>query len=148
MAQNKKYLLIMVGNQHYVWEVSRVREINRLTEISAIPGMPPGMEGLISLRGSSLPVYDLRKILIGEKTTNGRDTCYVVLESGTLGTIGIIVDKVFSVLEIADDKIEPRPVTWSASDRVDVITGLVRLDQKMVLLLNIDQVLNQFRGAA
>ena len=106
-----KYLTFTIQRESYGIDVLKVREIIRLTDITAVPQMPEYVKGVINLRGKIVSVMDLRK-RFGEKHTNltKQNRILVVEHSGRLA--GLIVDSASEVLKIPAEDVEPAPAVF------------------------------------
>ncbi len=130
-----------LGNESYGVDISRVQDINRMQEITEIPHAPESVVGVINLRGRVIPVIDLRKRFGFPPVAHTKDTRTVVVHmDGSL--IGIIVDAVSQVLRIPADIVEPpSPVLAGVDSRY--LRGIAKLDDKLVILLDLDFVLSR-----
>jgi purine-binding chemotaxis protein CheW len=127
-----------LAKEEYGIEITRVREIILFGEITRIPQMPDYIKGLINLRSTVIPIVDLRLrfgLPEGEQTDDTR--IMVVNVGGKM--IGIIVDAVSEVLRVAHEQIAPPPPTVATLGR-DYLTGLVRLEDRLLILLDIDRL--------
>lgn len=128
-----------LANEEYGVDIMRVQEIILMGQITQMPEVPDFICGLINLRGHVIPIIDLRKRFHLPCTDKTEDTRIIVVNVGER-TIGIVVDAVNEVLRINSEQIEPPPTCVGAIDH-DYIRGLVKLEQKLLVLLNIDRVL-------
>jgi len=130
-----------LGDESYGVDISRVQDINRMQEITEIPHAPESVVGVINLRGRVIPVIDLRKRFGLPDAVHTKDTRIVVLHlEGNL--IGVIVDAVSQVLRIPADIVEPpSPVLAGVDSRY--LRGIAKLDDKLVILLDLDFVLSR-----
>jgi purine-binding chemotaxis protein CheW len=129
-----------LANELYGIEITKVREIILIAEITQVPRTPHYVKGLINLRSTVIPVIDLRALFglpEGERTDESR---IMVLQAGGK-TIGIMVDAVSEVLRVKKDAIAPPPPTVAQAGN-DYLTGLVKLDKQLLILLDIDRVLD------
>ena len=143
-----QYLTFLLGGEMFAVGILNVKEIIEFGNLTEIPMMPAFIRGVINLRGSVVPVIDLAARFGGKATEVSRRTCIVIVEvSDELGgevsrhDIGIMVDAVSEVLDIADSEIEPPP-TFGARIRADFIFGMGKVAGKFVIVLNINKVLS------
>ena len=130
-----------LAEEEYAVEITKVREIILLSEITRVPQTPDYVRGLINLRSTVIPVIDLRRrfgLPPGEQTAESR--IMVVDVRGK--TIGIVVDAVDEVLRVSRDKIAPPPPTVAGLGR-EYLRGLVKLEGRLLIFLDIDQILRQ-----
>ena len=109
-----------------------------------VPGVPSHVRGVINLRGTLLPVVDLAVKFGGDETVPSKTSCIVVVETRLRDEIvmaGVIADAVSEVVDLAADQIEPPP-SFGTGVRVDFLTGMGKLDGRLVLILDIDRVLS------
>ncbi len=120
-------------------EITKVREINLMCDITHVPQSPPFVKGLINLRSNVIPVVDLRTLFGLPENELDSDSRIMVMQVGPR-SIGIIVDGVDEVLRISNRDIAPPPATVSGVGN-EYLEGLVRLEEQLLILLDIDRVL-------
>ncbi len=140
-----KYLTFRLGDESYGIAVLKIREIIRLTTITAVPQMPAYIKGVINLRGKVIPVVDLRaKFGLGEARASER-TCIVVvqvdLSDRNKTLIGLIVDGVEEVIQIGAQDIEETPNFGACLD-TQYILGMAKIKGAVKALLDIDKVIS------
>lgn len=129
-----------LADEEYGIEITKVQEIVLLGEITRLPETPPYLKGIINLRNMVIPVVDLRlRFGLPEQPPTG-DTRVIVVSVGGR-TMGFIVDAVSEVLRIARDQISPPPPSVAGLGR-EYLTGLVRRDKGLLILLDIEKVLS------
>lgn len=133
-ASEGKYVVATVSEEHYGLPISSVREIIASVPITRVPGAPPGVEGVIKLRDSVLPVVDLRKCLGADASGSAPRIAVVDLDDLR---VGLAVDAVTDVLSISRDQIEPPPQLIGSSARM--VSGIVRKDDSLILLLDLNR---------
>jgi purine-binding chemotaxis protein CheW len=129
-----------LANEHYGVDISLVESIIKMQPITAVPHAPGFVEGLTNLRGTVLPVIDLRKRFELSVKDVTKETRIVVVEVDSM-TVGMIVDAVTEVLRVAEAAIEPPPSTVSTVDST-YITGIAKVGERLVTLLDLSKVLN------
>jgi purine-binding chemotaxis protein CheW len=142
--ETRQYLTFTLGTEHFAVGTLSVKEIIEYGQLTSVPMMPPSIRGVINLRGAVVPVIDLGARFGGRQTEVGRRTCIVILEvehDEERQVIGVVVDAVNEVLEIAPADIEPPPA-FGAHIRTDFIQGMGKVDGKFVILLDIGRVLS------
>lgn len=142
LSKINSFLSFKLGDEEFAAHVGKVLNILEMTKITEVPRAPEYMKGVINLRGTVLPVIDTR-IKFGmpptEYTTN---TCIIVLDVDLDGEsihVGALVDSVQAVLEFDAKNIMPAPSIGSRY-RSEFIEGVVNVDDKFIMLLNMDAV--------
>lgn len=126
-----------LADEVYGIEITKVREIILISEITRIPQAPHFVRGLINLRNAVIPVIDLRALFGLPEGDVTDDSRIMVLQAGGM-TLGIVVDAVHEVLRVKHDQISAPPTTVSGSSR-EYLAGLVRLDTQLLILLDIEK---------
>ena len=138
-----KYLTFTLQGEFYGIDVLKVREIIRLTTITAVPQMPRYIRGVINLRGKIIPVLDLRLRFEFANADNTDQTCIVVVQvklpDGKATQMGLVVDGVEEVINIADADIEETP-SFGGQICTDFIIGIAKVKGSVKALLDIDGV--------
>lgn len=130
-----------LGKETFGIRVSQVREIGKVQNITRVPKMPEFIEGVMNLRGQITTVIDLKKrfdIEHGEGTSAA--SRIIVAEIGDT-QIGIIVDEVEDVLRVPRQSISPPPRTLIVGMETGYLTGICKLPDRMLLLLDLDKVM-------
>ena len=142
ITETTQYLTFKLGDEIFSLDVAKVREILDLTTITKVPRTPDFMRGVINLRGSVVPVIDMRLkfgMSCTEKTVN---TCIVVVEvvlDGEIIIMGALADSVQEVIDLEPDQIEPAPKIGTKL-RTDFIRGMGKHDSRFIMILDIDRV--------
>ena len=134
------------GELEYCIDIMQVREIRGWTPATPIPRAPDYMLGVINLRGTVLPVLDLRMRLGGEKSdATARHAIIVVQDRAQL--TGLLVEGVSDIISITEDMLHPTPDVSSAIAR-SFVTGIVTLEGRMISLLSLEQILPKIEREA
>jgi len=142
ITETRQYLTFQLGEEVFAIDVSHVREILEFNTVTKVPKTPEYMRGVINLRGSVVPVLDMRLkfgMTMTEKTVN---TCIIVVEvslDGETTIIGALVDSVQEVFELEPDKIEPAP-RIGIRLKTEFIKGMGKRDDTFIIILDIDKV--------
>jgi purine-binding chemotaxis protein CheW len=119
-------------------DILKVREINRMVDITRVPNSPPYVEGIINLRGRVIPILDLRaKFGLPRKAVDKTTRIIVVEISGSI--VGFIVDAVSEVFRIPKNITEPPPDVVAGVDS-EYITAVGKLEDRLLILLDLDKV--------
>lgn len=144
VSKEGKYLTFSLGAEEYGLEILKVREIIGYIDVTAVPQTPHHVRGVINLRGQVIPVVDLRA-KFGMETAEVTDqSCIIVVEivqGSRKCSMGIVVDRVQEVLDIAGENIEDAP-QFGATVRTDFILGMGKVGNSVKILLDIDKVLD------
>ena len=141
ISSEQQLVVFTLSGGAYGVDIGTVREIIRMQEITQIPKTPVYVEGVINLRGRVIPVLDLRKRFGLEVTEYTQETRIVVIDIG--GTdIGAIVDEVTEVLRVPLGSIEP-PSDVVLGDDSEYVVGVVKLGERLVILLELARVLSE-----
>ena len=130
-----------LSTEAYGIDISAVRSIIRMQEITEVPGTPEFVHGVTNLRGRVIPVVDLRKRFNLVVTEQTKETRIVVVDiSGQ--DIGMIVDAVTEVMRIPTDAVEPPSSVITTMDS-DYLLGIAKLEDRLVILLDLGKVLSE-----
>ncbi len=132
----------VIGNELFGVSILMVQEIIRSTPITAVPNSPDFIEGIINLRGSIVPVIDLRKRLsLYDDNTIIEEDIWILILNIEGRTTGFIVDSVTQVLKINEDTLEPPPDIVVARLESQYIRGVCKLDKDLLILLDFNCIL-------
>jgi purine-binding chemotaxis protein CheW len=136
------YLSFVVGDELFAINVIKVLEVLQKQQITKVPNAPDFIKGIINFRGEVVPVFETRvkfNLNMREETA-GFVIIILDLQAGSEAMrIGAIVDKVKDVINLNDSDIKPVP-TMSKNFNTDFLSGIVKLNEKFILLLNVDKV--------
>ncbi len=135
----RQVVVFQLNDESYAVEISGVKEIVRLPEITTVPHAPSYVEGVVDLRGQVTAVMNLHRRFGLAASEVTKDTRVIVLTLGQ-SQFGIVVDGVTETLTIADESIDPIGNISHEIDS-DYVTGVARLDEKLIILLDYHRVL-------
>ncbi|MFZ4625019.1 MAG: chemotaxis protein CheW [Rhodoferax sp.] len=146
VVEAKQYLTFMLGGEMFSINILCIKEIIWYANLTEVPMMPACIRGVINLRGAVVPVMDLSARFGKPSTPVSKSTCIVIIEietenGGEHQNMGVVVDSVQAVLEIAASEIEPAP-SFGTKIRPDFIEGIGKVNGKFVILLNVNRVLS------
>lgn len=140
----QQYLTFMLGGEIFAIGILSIKEIIEYGQLTEVPRMPDFIRGVINLRGAVVPVIDLGARFGKHPASVSRRTCVVIIEvdhDGEQQVVGVMVDAVNEVLDIAPEQIEPAP-NFGANIRADFISGMGKVEGKFVIILNVNHVLS------
>lgn len=142
-AEAGQHLIFTLGGEPYAIGILNIREIIEYGDLTEVPMMPAVVRGMINLRGAVVPVIDLAARFGRGRTPIRRRSCVVIVDMPAQAgsqVIGLLVDGVNEVQDIAADQIEPPP-TFGARLRTDFIAGMCRLGNRFVIMLDVRHLL-------
>ena len=129
-----------LGGDVYAADIMRIKEIIRLQKLTSLPKSPPFVEGVLNLRGSVIPVIDLRKRFDLPAADYGKDTRLLIVSVGRQG-LGLVVDEVTEVITVPVKDIKPSPMVTSGSC-AEYLVGVCLFRESLIMLLNLDKILS------
>ena len=139
--QAEQYLTFTLGEEEYGVEILKVQEIKGYSAITHIPNAMPHVMGVINLRGTVVPVVDLRR-KFSMKTVEFNKFSVIIVVMVAEKIAGLIVDAVSDVLPIDRDSLRPAPDLGASAD-TRFIRGMAGINEKLVVLLDIDRLLGE-----
>jgi purine-binding chemotaxis protein CheW len=140
-TQKGKFLTFQLDKEVYGIEISFVKEIISIVPITSLPQSPAYVNGVISLRGSIIPVIDMRTRLHKQKIDYTGRTCIIILNIFET-QIGFIVDGVAEVTEIKEENIVPPP-DFKISTENRFLKGIGKVSEQVILVLNCEKLLTE-----
>jgi purine-binding chemotaxis protein CheW len=141
-AETTQYLTFRLANEVYALDIEKVREVLDFTTVTKVPRTPDFMRGVINLRGSVVPVVDLRLRFGMSMTENTVNTCIIITEvtvDGDTTILGCLADSVQEVLDLAQEEISAAPKIGTKL-RTEFIKRMGKRDDRFIILLDIDRV--------
>ncbi len=142
ITNTRQYLTFLLGEEVFALDVANVREILEFITITKVPKTPEYMRGVVNLRGSVVPVVDMRLKFGMSETTRSLNTCIVVVElslAGETTIIGMLTDSVQEVFELEPIDIEAPPKIGTQL-RTEFIKGMGKRDDSFIIILDIDKI--------
>lgn len=146
----RQYLTFILAGEEYGVDILCVQEIRGFEKPTKIPNTPSYVRGVINIRGTIVPIIDLRERFGLDQVEYGRTTVVIVLRverEGDVRTMGIVVDAVSEVYTIPEDAVKPSPDFGEGVDS-QFARGLATVDDKMVILLDTARLLSTESAAA
>ena len=138
-----QYLTFILAKEEYGVDILRVQEIKGWDSVTPIPNTPEYIKGVINLRGTIVPIIDLRQRFKMNAVEYGPMTVVIVLKIECHDRdriMGIVVDTVSDVYDVHEDEMKPAPDFGEIVD-IEFINGLATIDDKMIIILDIDHLL-------
>jgi len=143
-GETDQFLTFIMSTEEYGVDILRVQEIRGWDSVTPIPNCPPYIKGVINLRGTIVPIVDLRERFGLETVEYGPTTVVIVLKvigETSERIMGIVVDAVSDVYNIKSEDMKPAPDFGSVVS-IEFVSGLATIDEKMLIILDIDKMLN------
>jgi purine-binding chemotaxis protein CheW len=137
-----QYLTFKLADEVFALDITKVREVLDFTTVTKVPRTPPFMRGVINLRGSVVPVVDLRLKFEMPQTEKTVNTCIIITEvtvDNETTVLGALADSVQEVMDLEPDHIEPAPKIGMHLN-TEFIQGMGKRDNQFVIILDIDKV--------
>ncbi|MCG6145452.1 chemotaxis protein CheW [Leptospira bandrabouensis] len=141
--QELQYLTFQISEELFGLGILYIKEIIEYESVTHVPMMPEYIPGVINLRGNVVPVIDLNMRFYRRKTETNRKTCIIITEiklENEIVDVGLLVDAVNEVVDIPPESIE-EPPSFGSKIRLDFIQGLGKLENKFVIILKVNQIL-------
>jgi purine-binding chemotaxis protein CheW len=145
-TDGNQYLTFTLGEEEYGVEILKVQEIKGYSAVTPIPNTPPYIRGVMNLRGTIIPVMDLRAKFGLAATAYNQFTVIIVVLVGTK-VVGVIVDAVSDVLNIPSTDIQAAP-DFGAQVETRFISGMAKAGEKLIVLVDIEKVISDDEIAA
>jgi len=143
-SKDMQVVVFSLGGEEYSVDISIVREIIRMVDLTRIPKLPEFIEGVINLRGQITTVIDLRKRFEMEPVVSDNNRIIIVDLKGE--PIGIIVDSVSEVMTVPTGQIDDMPSIKHAQTQ-EYLKGICKVDDRILILLDLDKILTELEFA-
>ncbi len=139
-----QYLTFCLAGEEYGVNILKVQEIKGWSEVTPMPNTPDSVLGVINLRGTVVPIVDLRRHFALPPAERTPTTVIIVVKAadpeGNVRTMGMVAAAVSEVHNIAADAVQPPPPIGEGEDQ-RAIAGLATLDERMIIILDIDDLM-------
>lgn len=139
MSQTQQYVIFKLEGESYGIPIEYVKTIEKMTEMTRVPNAPDYLEGVINLRGEVVPIINMRKRFDLSELDEAEDTRTIILELEEI-SVGMIVDSSSEVLSIDNSAID-QTISLDAAVQDEHIRGIGKIDERMIILLNLYKVL-------
>jgi len=139
-GESTQFVEFQIDGQRYAFPIGQIREIVILQDITLTPQVAAYVDGVSNLRGAIIPIINLRVLFGLTRRAVDEETRTIVVNVG-LRTMGCTVDTVTRVLRIANNQIQQAPETITA-EGADYINGFAKVDDQLVILIDVDQLLD------
>jgi len=140
-ADGSQFLTFNLGEELYGVDILRVQEIKGYTTVTKIPNVPPHIKGMLNLRGTIVPIVELR-MKFGMPTIDHTAITVIIVVVVRDKVMGLVVDSVSDVLNIDKSDIQPAP-QFGAKVDVSVLNGVGKSGDKLVAILDLDRLLSE-----
>jgi purine-binding chemotaxis protein CheW len=140
----RQHVTFFLMGEEYAVDIQHVREIIECEPVTSIPSMPAVVRGVINLRGGVVPVVDLPVKFGLQETEMDAETYIVIIDlqwSGEAARLGVLTRALGQVIDLAEDQVKPVP-DFGTRIQSEYLRGIVRVDSRFVLLLNIERLLS------
>jgi purine-binding chemotaxis protein CheW len=135
-----EYLSFTLGREEYGIEILKVQEIRGYEEPTQLANAPAFIKGVVNLRGNIVPIVDMRIKFNLERAEYNQFTVVIILNVADR-VVGMVVDSVSDVIQLAGEEIRPAP-DFSSTFDTEYITGLGTLDERMLILVDIERLMS------
>ncbi len=142
IIETTQYLTFKLDDEVFALDITKVREVLDFTTVTKVPRTPEFMRGVINLRGSVVPVVDLRLKFAMSKTEKTVNTCVIIAEvtvDNETTVLGVLADSVQEVMDLEPDHIEPAAQIGNAR-YTEFIKGMGKHNERFIIILDIDKV--------
>ncbi len=141
----RQFLTFQLGEEQFGIDILRVQEIKGLAHLTQIPNVPSYIKGVMNLRGTVVPVIDLRSRFSMENVGYNQFTVIIIVNVGSR-IMGLVVDAVSDVLNVSRDGVEELPELGNGIDTT-FVAGMARSGEQLITLLDIDNLLTREMAA-
>ncbi|CAN1558075.1 CheW Chemotaxis signal transduction protein [Rhabdaerophilaceae bacterium] len=147
MEEVRQFISFRVRDEEFAIDIMAVREIKGWTESTSLPNQPEYLLGILNLRGTIVPIFDLR-CRFGMGLTKATSAHVVIIVSVLERTVGLLVDAVSDILTVQTSNIKPIPDMDRANGGSQFLSGIIAVNDSMVVLLSLESLFDKSAVAA
>jgi purine-binding chemotaxis protein CheW len=141
LVAEQQLVVFALGKEEFGIDISKVREIVRIQNITTIPQSMDFVEGIVNLRGQIVPIVDLCKRFLVVERDAGKDVDRrIIVVNMAEQNIGILVDGVSEILRVPDESIEPTPPMVTSGMSSEFIRGVAKVKERLIIVLDLDRI--------
>jgi purine-binding chemotaxis protein CheW len=140
-AKSTEFISFAIGDEQYGVDIMAVREIKEWSGVTQLPNQPDYMRGVLNLRGTMVPIIDLR-CRFGQGLTDATPVHVVIVVHVEGKTVGLLADRVLDIVSVEGSQVQPVPHVSRAS-KANFLSGLVTIDSTMIALINLNNLLSE-----
>ena len=145
-SSSRQFTSFRIGAEEYAIDIMAVREIKGWTETTVLPNQPKFVLGVLNLRGTIVPIFDLR-CRFGLGLTTATRTHVIIIANVNDRTIGLLVDAVSDILTATPDQIRPVPEI-DRGESAEFMSGIINVNESMVVILSLEKLFGRNAIAA
>jgi purine-binding chemotaxis protein CheW len=136
-----EFISFAIGDEQYGVDIMAVREIKEWSGVTQLPNQPDYMRGVLNLRGTMVPIIDLR-CRFGQGLTDATPVHVVIVVHVDGKTVGLLADRVLDIVSVEASQVQPVPHVSRAS-KANFLSGLVTIDSTMIALISLNNLLSE-----
>jgi purine-binding chemotaxis protein CheW len=140
-SSSTEFISFAIGDEQYGVDIMAVREIKEWSGVTQLPNQPDYMRGVLNLRGTMVPIIDLR-CRFGQGLTDATPVHVVIVVHVDGKTVGLLADRVLDIVSVEGSRVQPVPHVSRAS-QANFLSGLVTIDSTMIALINLNNLLSE-----
>ena len=136
---NAEFVTFVSGGQNFCIEITQIREIRRWSPVAVLPHSPEFVLGIINLRGTVIPIFDLA-MRLGLGPTEQAERTVIIIVANKDQTVGLLVDSVSEILNVKNETIQEAP-GFGDDQKDDCILGVISIDEDMTRVIDLESVI-------
>ena len=140
-SSSTEFISFAIGDEQYGVDIMAVREIKEWSGVTQLPNQPDYMRGVLNLRGTMVPIIDLR-CRFGQGLTDATPVHVVIVVHVDGKTVGLLADRVLDIVSVEGSQVQPVPQV-SRGSQANFLSGLVTIDSTMIALINLNNLFSE-----